>query len=211
MNGFARIEKSLAKVRSSLRQALEHSDDFALLHALRFERVGCDPLDDSCALNIVEQLNQTTTYLVTLAGVAHLLCKHGPPLRINLGTAAGHDIESPDGSVVAEAFAAASFASNRKLVTDQAKLKGSRALHRYVFYYALKPWKRDEESGVTLIYVPESELRAFLRGDGKTQPLPPLPSFDMREAMVDVADREALYEVMDGPELRRLYGEPTEK
>ncbi len=201
----------MAKARSSLHQVLEHGDDFALLHALRFERIGCDPLDDSCALNIVEQLNQTTTYLVTLVGVAHLLRKHGSPLRINLGTAAGHDIESLDGSVVAEAFAATSFASNRKLATDLAKLRSSRARHRYVFYYALKPWKRDADGGVTLVYAPESELRAFLLGDGKTQPLPPLPSFDMGEVLVDVADREALYEVMDGPELRRLYGEPDEQ
>jgi hypothetical protein len=41
--------------------------------------------------------------------------------------------------------------------------------------------------------------------------LPPLPSFDMREALVDISDREALYDAMDGPELRKMYGTPDTK
>ncbi|MGH9859359.1 MAG: hypothetical protein ACRD5F_04965, partial [Candidatus Acidiferrales bacterium] len=128
-----------------------------------------------------------------------------------LGTAPGHDIESPDGSVVAEAFAATTFTSNRKLARELRRLSTAPATHRYVFYYALKPWKRDEEHGVRLVYVSESELRAFLSGGRKTPPLPPLPSFDMGVPLVDVADREALYEVMEGDELQRLYGESNKK
>ena len=36
--------------------------------------------------------------------------------------------------------------------------------------------------------------------------LPPLPLYDMGEPLVDVADREALYEVLDRERDERLYG-----
>ena len=34
---------------------------------------------------------------------------------------------------------------------------------------------------------------------------PPLPTFDSGGQLVDIADRDALYEAMDGPELRAFY------
>ncbi len=36
--------------------------------------------------------------------------------------------------------------------------------------------------------------------------LPPLPAYDMGEPLVDVADRDALYEVLDRERDERLYG-----
>jgi len=44
----------------------------------------------------------------------------------------------------------------------------------------------------------ERALRALLQSPPATQKLPPLPEFDMGQAKVDVADRDALYEVMEG-------------
>ncbi|MDE2670460.1 MAG: hypothetical protein OXI51_12475 [Chloroflexota bacterium] len=38
--------------------------------------------------------------------------------------------------------------------------------------------------------------------------LPPLPIYDMGEPLVDIADREALYEVLDRERDERLYGTP---
>ena len=40
--------------------------------------------------------------------------------------------------------------------------------------------------------------------------LPPLPSYDMGEPLVDVADREALYDVLDRERDERLYGSAVE-
>jgi hypothetical protein len=37
-------------------------------------------------------------------------------------------------------------------------------------------------------------------------PLPPLPSWDLGEMLVDVSDREALYEALNAERDERLYG-----
>lgn len=45
----------------------------------------------------------------------------------------------------------------------------------------------------------EAALRLFLEKPGKSQPaLPPLPTFDGGTSRVDIADREALYQAMEG-------------
>lgn len=43
----------------------------------------------------------------------------------------------------------------------------------------------------------ERALRALLQERPPVRKLPPLPEFDMGGARVDVADREALYKVME--------------
>ena len=52
--------------------------------------------------------------------------------------------------------------------------------------------------GCTMSELVERALRALLQDRPSAQPLPPLPAFDMGEAKVDIADRDALYEVMEG-------------
>jgi len=57
----------------------------------------------------------------------------------------------------------------------------------------------------------EAALRAAL-ATPKTRPaLPPLPVFDLGEFPVDIADREALYELLDGERDDELYGIPRGK
>jgi hypothetical protein len=52
--------------------------------------------------------------------------------------------------------------------------------------------------GRTISELVEAALRAFLeRGPGRAT-LPPLPAFDSGGAYVDVSDREALYQAMEG-------------
>lgn len=51
--------------------------------------------------------------------------------------------------------------------------------------------------GQTMSYVVEAALRFYLNYK-PAKDLPPLPSHDMGEALVDVADREALYKAMGG-------------
>jgi hypothetical protein len=111
-------------------------DPMALLTALRFETCGHDPLTGE-PLNVVEQLNQTFTILVTLRAIERLLELHPEAggFRLALGTSSGRDIESvvPD-VVAAEVFSATSPTSNQKLKKDIARLKLDRARHRYVFF-----------------------------------------------------------------------------
>jgi hypothetical protein len=53
--------------------------------------------------------------------------------------------------------------------------------------------------GRTISELVEAALRAFLeRKDAAPKALPPLPSFDGGGAYVDVADRDALYQAMEG-------------
>ncbi len=53
--------------------------------------------------------------------------------------------------------------------------------------------------GTTISNLVESALRAMLeeRADGAPE-LPPLPSFDLGRPSVDVADRDALFQAMEG-------------
>jgi hypothetical protein len=111
-------------------------EPLAVLKALRFEMVGYDPLTGE-PLNIVEQLNQTFTILVTLHAIERLIELHPEAggFRLALGTRSGRDIESVRlNHVAAEVFSATRPTSNQKLRKDVARLTADAALHRYVFF-----------------------------------------------------------------------------
>src|SRR5690606_9428108 len=132
---------------------LESRSGVDALATLKFGQFGCDPLDGSRPLNLVEQLNQSFTYLASLEAVRWLL-EHHPehgPYTLNLGTASGIDIESHDGAVAAETFAATTPESNRKLKKDIDKLRGAAAPHRYVFYLSAVRHSRAEVEGVRIV------------------------------------------------------------
>jgi len=52
--------------------------------------------------------------------------------------------------------------------------------------------------GRTISELVEAALRSFLERSPKRGPLPPLPTFDSAGACVDISDREALYQAMEG-------------
>ena len=52
--------------------------------------------------------------------------------------------------------------------------------------------------GRTMSELVETALRLLLRSPRRREPLPPLPSYHSGGALVDVADREALYQAMEG-------------
>jgi hypothetical protein len=113
-------------------------EPMALLKALRFELVGKDPLTGE-DLNVVEQLNQTFTILVTLRAVERLIELHPDAggFQLALGTSSGRDIESVAPNLVAaEVFSATRPNSNQKLKKDLERLKIDSAPHRYVFFAA---------------------------------------------------------------------------
>jgi hypothetical protein len=103
-------------------------EPMALLKALRFDTVGHDPLTGE-PLNVVEQLNQTFTILVTVRAVEQLIELHSDAggFRLALGTSSGRDVESvaPD-LVAAEIFSATHPNSNQKLKKDLARLDADR-------------------------------------------------------------------------------------
>ncbi len=63
----------------------------------------------------------------------------------------------------------------------------------------MKQLKREAvRQGRTMSELVETALRMLLRSSGKQKSLPPLPTFQSGGALVDVADRDALYQAMEG-------------
>ena len=52
--------------------------------------------------------------------------------------------------------------------------------------------------GRTMSELVESALRSSFKAKRTREPLPPLPSFDSGGALVDIGDRDALYQAMEG-------------
>jgi hypothetical protein len=123
----------------ALRDILSNEgDNLQVLRMMKFEEIGHHPTEPR-RLNIIEQVNQTFTYLVTVEAARVLMVRHPEALglRINLGTAAGFDLESVVPEVVAaEAFAATHPRSNDKLRKDIQRLveQAPSVQHRYVFF-----------------------------------------------------------------------------
>ena len=110
-----------------------------LLTALRFQTVGHSPLTGE-ALNVIEQIDQTFTILVSLRAVERLI-EHPEAngFRLALATSSGRDIESVEPDLVAaEVFSATRPGSNQKLRKDIARLASDPARYRYVFFAAPK-------------------------------------------------------------------------
>jgi hypothetical protein len=54
------------------------------------------------------------------------------------------------------------------------------------------------KQGRTMSELVETALRLLLRPKKRKEPLPPLPTFNSGGTYVDVADRDALYDLMEG-------------
>lgn len=141
-------QSDIEEYRESLRASAEQTQiqiaelagtesPLEFLCQLKFQSVGCDPLNISRQLNLIEQLNQTFTYLASLNGAEFLFTRHPKvqSLTLNLGTSAGSDIETQeDGGIAAEVFAAVTPRNNRKLANDIKKVSIANAKHRYVLF-----------------------------------------------------------------------------
>lgn len=119
------------------------SDSLQVLRLMKFSESGHDSADGR-KLNIIEQVNETFTYLVGLDAAKWVLQTHPELLpagiNVNLGTAAGFDLESVEAGVMAaEVFAATNPRSNDKLRKDLARLaeKATDYKHRYEFVSCL--------------------------------------------------------------------------
>jgi hypothetical protein len=144
VNSIEEIDSLVASVTLSVEKALlqlpqsgEGNEALKALWSMKVLPIGCDPLNTEIPLNIIEQINQTFTYIASARAAKVLLGIHPEfaPFTLNLGTSPGSDIESrKDGGLAAEVFAAVNIQSNRKLAKDVKKVGLTNAEHRYVFF-----------------------------------------------------------------------------
>jgi hypothetical protein len=93
MGELAALEESVfaaaAAAAEGLFKQLRGGKDLSFLARIKFDACGFDPLDVTRSLNLVEQLNQTFTYLATIEGTRWLFERHPSraPYQLNLGTA----------------------------------------------------------------------------------------------------------------------------
>ncbi|MEO4045349.1 hypothetical protein AAFN47_27470 [Hoeflea sp. CAU 1731] len=134
----------ISKIRVSAAQAsaalLDLPDDpLKALARIKFDPIGWHPIEQR-ALNLIEQVNQTFTYLVALKAARLLLEWHPEAEGYRLAPGAhapkqSLDIESlVPGVVGAETFAAVRPENNRKLIGDLTKLASRPERFRYVFF-----------------------------------------------------------------------------
>ena len=130
------IRHSANEAQIRVMEASERDNDIGFLERIKFDQIGFDPLDASRDLNLIEQVNQTFTYLASLRAAKVLFANHEgiESLKLNLGTSAGSDLESSDGEIVAEVFAATRPSSNDKLSKDIKRVKAVSARYKYVFF-----------------------------------------------------------------------------
>ena len=131
------LRASASATLDSLNKNLSHPDPLSALGRLKFEAIGHDPLDSTRKLNLIEQLNQTFTYLAAFRGAEFLFNRHpnvNEPI-LNLGNVSGWDIETQeDNGIAAEVFAAVTPNNNQKLRNDIKKVQSAPHRNRYVLF-----------------------------------------------------------------------------
>ncbi len=147
------IQIAALRAISYLRLRGEQCSALDVLRAVKFEEIGFDPLEPNRQLNLIEQVNQTFTALVSVRAVEYLLNSHAEaaPFTLNLGTVQGTDIESHDCSVAAEVFSATHPNSNGKLRKDIDRVRRLRARHRYVFFHCPGEFNSYEDGDVCIV------------------------------------------------------------
>lgn len=131
------VTRSAERALVQIAKAGSGTQGLQALWSMKFSPIGCDPLNADTPLNLIEQLNQTFTYLASAKALRLLLQLHPElaPFTVNLGTSAGSDIESNlNEGLAAEVFAAVNTSNNRKLAKDLAKVSKTSARLKYVFF-----------------------------------------------------------------------------
>ena len=122
-----------------LKELLDSNDAFEFFKCIKYDKTVIDPLTGE-AENLIEVINQCQTYMVSIMAVEYLFSIHSKhSFKKNFGKIAGYDIESEDGSIIAECFASTSYRSNNKLVKDLHRLDSNKiAKYKYEFFYDLE-------------------------------------------------------------------------
>lgn len=162
------IRASAQRTVRSLNDILANeTDSLQVLRLMKFSGIGHHPTEDR-ALNIIEQINQTFTYLASVEAARWVMQRHPElqGLRLNLGTHRGFDLESLEPNRVAgEVFAATHPNSNDKVRKDVTRLveQAAEVQHRYVFFICpeFKTLSRQsvfERDGVEVWSLPADQL-----------------------------------------------------
>lgn len=132
------ILKNLSHSISAMKELFENEDASEIFRQCKFKKIAKEPISGEPE-NLIEVINQSQTYLVSLAAVDFLFEKYTTKsFIVNWGNASGYDIESSDGTIIAECFAATSYRSNGKLAADLKRLASNKiAKEKYEFFYAL--------------------------------------------------------------------------
>lgn len=119
-------------------QTGQTGDSLDMLRLIKFNPIGFHPIEHR-PLNLVEQINQTWTFVAAIAAARKLLELHPDAggFRLAPGAHASLPLDimsEKDGLVGAETFAAVSPGNNRKLEKDLEKLTVRSEEYRYVFF-----------------------------------------------------------------------------
>jgi hypothetical protein len=133
---IAKLKVAAAKAHKWI--AEQSYDPLEFLRAVKFEKNGFHPISHH-KINLIEQVNQTWTYLVALKAAMLLLEWHPEACGLTLapGATASQELDIMSvtpGLVGAETFAATSPGSNGKLNNDLVKMMQRSENHRYVFF-----------------------------------------------------------------------------
>lgn len=133
----ASLRESALATKDKIAAAMAEPDPLQFLSELKFAQIGHDPLNPARRLNLIEQLNQTFTYLAAFKSVEFLFSRHAAAtyFQLNLGNRKGWDVETDEEEgVVAEVFAAVTPANNAKLSEDIKKVLAAPHRNKYVLF-----------------------------------------------------------------------------
>lgn len=131
-----KVLESMNKSATQIVSEISTTDPQSLFSKMKFGGIGYDPLDPDRELNLIEQINQSFTYLASFYALEVLFSSHLDlaPFKLNLGTAPGSDIESECGQLAAEVFASVTPTNNQKLKKDVDKVSKTDASFKYAFF-----------------------------------------------------------------------------
>ena len=131
-----KLYESMDKTLYQISSEIDANTSQALFAKMKFGGIGFDPLNSNRELNIIEQINQSFTYLASFYALEVLFTEYSElaPFRLNLGTAPGSDIESECGELAAEVFASVTPTNNQKLRKDIDKVLETEARLKFVFF-----------------------------------------------------------------------------
>ena len=146
IHGSQDIDRYLSQIREMAKDVCSRisaaTDPIDLFRKMKFDTIGFHPIS-SHALNLIEQINQSWTYIAALAAARELLKLHpqagGYLLAPGAQASQELDIMSHTAGLVgAETFAAVDPRNNRKLDVDLDKMAARTEQYRYVFFISPK-------------------------------------------------------------------------
>ena len=141
------VKVNIEKSKDAVEEVIRKKNSLDALKTLKFDKCAYDPLDGE-PKNFIEVINQAYSDLVVLYAVDKLLEKYpDKQFELHMGVLNGPDIESVDGTVIAECFATVTAFNNRKIQKDCEKLKGyDSTVDRYIFFYSREDTEEKIES-----------------------------------------------------------------